>query len=402
MKNHKKPQSVGILAFVPDLWGEQRQSRHHILEGLSEHYKVLWISPPTYLEGWRRSGVGQALANRGLQKVSGTFWTYAPHLPADYKPRYAKGGIIASCFRLYHRLWQRAYARKIGKLLARMGIEKVILYIWRPEFHWALGQFGELGSAYHIDDEYSFNPTIDQSISDEEQRLLTESDAVFIHSKTLMEKKGHINPNTHCVPNGVDFEYYQSVIESETQELEDLAKIPHPRIGYMGWVKRHVDLPLLRAIAEAKPEWSLVLVGPVRDSHEDIREDVAALKALPNVHFLGGKAASELPHYVNGFDVALMPYRKTPYTHYIYPMKMHEYFACGKPVVATELENLMEFSGVLEFAEGEGGWIQAIDRALSEGQAGAVKRIEVAAANSWSERVSVVSTAFDGLHSGSH
>lgn len=396
------PRKIGILAFVPDLWGREWQSRHHVLKGLSKHYKVLWVSPPTYLEGWRRDGVGQALANRGLKRVSDAFWTYAPHLPADYKPSHSKRGLVARCFRFYHRLWQRAYLRKIRKLLREMGVDQVILYVWRPEFHWTLGHFDEIVSAYHIDDEYSFSPDQDQSISPEEHKLLEESDVVFIHSKTLMAKKGHINPNTHCAPNGVDFEHYRSVVAEGAPEPADLANIPHPRIGYLGWIKRHIDLPLLRAIAETKPDWSLLLVGPVRESHEDIQKDVAALKALPNVHFLGGKAASELPHYVNGFDVALMPYRKTPYTHYIYPMKMHEYFACGKPVVATELENLREFSDFLQFAEGEEDWILAIEKSLSEGQAGAVKRIEVAAANSWSERVSVVSTAFDGLHSRFH
>lgn len=388
--------NIAILAFVPDIWGEQRQSRHHILEGLSQHYKVLWVSPPTYVDGWRRDGVGQALANRGLKKVSDAFWTYAPRLPADYKPRYVKVGFVARCFRTYHRLWQKAYLRKIRKLLKEMGVDKVILYVWRPEFHWTLGQFGELGSVYHIDDEYSFNPTIDQAISDEEQKLLTESDTVFIHSKTLMEKKGHINPNTHCVPNGVDFEHYRSVIEAGDSEPRDLAEIPHPRIGYMGWIKRHIDLPLLRAIAEAKPEWSLPLVGPVRESHEDIREDVAALKELPNVYFLGGKSASDLPRYLNGFDVAMMPYRKTPYTHYIYPMKMHEYFACGKPVVATELENLREFDGVLEYGGGAGEWIAAIERNLDsftlEQQQ---QRIAIAESNSWGERVAFISTVVD-------
>ena len=396
MKNTSS--NTAILAFVPDLWGAQRQSRHHILEGLSQHCKVLWLSPPTYVEGWRRDGVGQALANRGLKKVSDAFWTYAPRLPADYKPRYAKRGVVARCFHTYHRLWQKAYLRKISKLLKGMGVDEVILYVWRPEFHWALGQFGELGSAYHIDDEYSFNPTIDQAVSDEERKLLTEFDAVFIHSKTLMDKKGHINPNTHCVPNGVDFEHYRSVIDAGTPEPNDIANIPHPRIGYMGWIKRHIDLPLLRLIAEAKPEWSLVLVGPVRESHEDIREDVAALKALPNVYFLGGKSASDLPRYLNGFDVALMPYRKTPYTHYIYPMKMHEYFACGKPVVATELENLREFGEVLEFAGSAEDWIATIERSLAEErQAGAQQRVAVARKNSWTVRVRAVAGLLDAV-----
>ncbi|MEI6604262.1 MAG: glycosyltransferase [Verrucomicrobiota bacterium] len=388
-----KNDAIGILAFVPDLWSLQRQSRHHILEGLSKHYKVLWVSPPMFVEGWRRDGVRSSLAGRGLRKISDRLWAYAAWVPSDYKQRYSKKGMFTSCFRVYHRLWRAAYVRRIKRLLRAMGIDEVILYVWRPEFHWTLGRFSEKLSCYHIDDEYSFDPSRDQPISEEERKLLTEADLVFIHSKTLLEKKGHINPNTFCVPNGVDFEHYRTVLQQDAPEPPDLASIPHPRIGCMGHIKRHIDLSLLRAIAEARPDWSLVLVGPVRENHEDIREDVSALKGLPNVYFLGGKAALELPRYVNGFDVALMPYRKTPYTHYIYPMKMHEYFACGKPVVATELENLKEFSHVLDFAEGVDNWIASIDRNLkcftNECRE---SRVAVARENSWKERVDGLAT----------
>lgn len=382
---------IGILAFVPDLWGEQRQSRHHVLEGLSKHYKVLWVSPPTYVEQWRSEGISQSLAGRGLCKVSDRLWAYAPRIPADYKPRYEKSGFIAASFRKFNAIWRAAQVRKIKGLLRQMGVEDIILYIWRPEFHQTLGCFNEKLMCYHIDDEYSFNPVDDQPISNEELKLIKAADTVFIHSKTLLEKKGHINPNTHCVPNGVDFEHYRRVIESGSPEPDDLEGIPHPRIGYMGHIKRHIDLALLRSLAEARPEWSIVLVGPVRKSHEEIMGNIEAMQALPNVHFLGGKPAAELPQYVNGFDVALMPYRKTPYTHYIYPMKMHEYFACGKPVVATELENLKEFSDVLEFAEQPDQWILAIEKVLTHfTNDQRERRIELANKNGWSVRVRTV------------
>ena len=104
-----------ILAFVPDIWSEQHQSRHHVLRGLSEHYKVLWISPPTYVEGWRRDGPRASLEGRGLKKISNQFWTYASCLPADYKRNYTKQGLVARGFRLYHTCWQRAYRAKIKR-----------------------------------------------------------------------------------------------------------------------------------------------------------------------------------------------------------------------------------------------------------------------------------------------
>lgn len=395
------PDTSGILAFVPDLWDEQHQSRHHVLKRLSEQYKVLWVSPPTYVEGWRKQGVKASLTGRGLEKRSDRMWCYAPRLPADYKFRYTKLGPLADTFRIYHKCWQKTQVRYVKHLLKQMGIEEVILYIWRPTFHWVMGKFNEKLTCYHIDDEYSFDPNKDYDISPEEMKLLKRSDLVFIHSKTLMEKKGHINPNTYEIPNGVDFEFYRNALKNDPPDPEDMASIPHPRIGYMGHIKRHIDLPLLYDIAKVKPEWSLVMIGPVRKEHKDIREDVARLKELPNVYFLGGKPTAELPLYINGLDVCLMPYRKTNYTKYIYPLKMHEYFACGKSVVATELENLKEFADALQFAEGYYSWGSAIERALTitSDKLKQNNMIKIASKNSWASRIDTISTL---IHHYSH
>jgi glycosyltransferase involved in cell wall biosynthesis len=371
-------------------------SRHHILTGLSERYRVLWVAPPAYIEEWRRNGVTSSLAGRGLRKISDRMWCYASRLPADYKYRYVNGGLVANCFRAYHAQWRKAYVWRIKRLLREMGIEEVILYVWRPEFHWALGQFNERLTCYHIVDEYSFDPNRDHEISNEERKLLERSDLVFIHSKTLIEKKGHINPNTYEVANGVDFEFYQQSLKDGPPDPCDMTKIPHPRIGYMGHIKRHIDLPLLYDIAKARPAWSLVTIGPVRDEHADIKKDLVRLKALPNVHFLGGKPASELPLYINGLDICLMPYRKTNYTKYIYPLKMHEYFACGKPVVSTELENLKEFSDVLQFADNSNDWIASIERAIeSISEQQAQRLIRIASHNSWASRVEKIVECLD-------
>lgn len=383
-----KNKQTGILAFVPDLWGDIWQSRHHVFSGLSDHYKVLWVSPPTYWQGWLKSLARETLSGRGLHKISNRFWGYAVRLPADYKPQYSKHGFVADGFRLYHKIWMRLYIARIKKLLRHMEIEEVILYVWRPEFHWSLGSFDEKLTCYHIDDDYGFNPDEDSPISDEEMKLLIQSDLVFIHSRTLMEKKGHINPNTYYMPNGVDFEHYREVMHNDLLPPDDIAAIPGPRIGYVGYIKRHIDLPLLLSLARSRRNWSIVLIGPVRSSHTDITEEVAQLRQEPNIYFLGGKPQTAIPHYIKALDVCLMPYRQTNYTKYIYPMKLHEYLACGKPVVATSLENLQEFSNVIRFASAPEEWIDAIHQALdSKPEAHRKRKIETARANSWQARI---------------
>jgi len=284
------------------------------------------------------------------------------------------------------------HVARIRHLLREMGADHVILYIWRPEYAWCIGHFAEALVCYHIDDEYSFNPAQDMPTSEEEMLLLKRADLVFIHSRTLMRKKGMINANTHYIPNGVDFEHYRRVMESHAPEPQDLADIPKPRIGYVGYIKRHIDLPLLLALARVRPNWSIVLVGPVQTQHAEIAEDIAKLQQEPNVHFLGSKPQSDIPRYIRGMDVCLMCYRQTNYTKYIYPMKLHEYLACGKPVVATPLENLTEFSSVLRFAQTPDEWVAAIHSGLQDRDQGRyASRISFARENSWASRVKQIS-----------
>lgn len=384
--------SVGIVAFVPDAWQEQRQARHHIAEGLAQHYPVLWVSPPHYGETFRKKGIGRVPKATGLNKVSSYLWIYAPSVPADYKRsgKY-RFSILTAMSSVYRALWRKWLLRRITLLTRQMGMRKVLLYIWRPEFGWTLGRLGEAAAFYQIDDEYSFNPEADVPISKEEEKVIRSVDAVFIHSKTMMRKKGQINPRTHYVPNGVDFDLYADAISAGSSEPADLQSIPHPRIGYIGHIKRHIDLELLLKISEARPDWAVVLVGPVREDHAQIRPSLERLRGQSNVHFLGGKAASDLPFYAIGFDAAIMPYMVTPYTRYIYPMKMHEYLAAGKPVVSTDLENIREFADVVSFADSSDEWINEIARELhGDSESRRRDRMEVARVNQWSERVRVI------------
>ena len=316
---------VGILTFVPDVWEDYWMPRHHIMSRLSQHYKVLWVSPSL---GWRqtiRYGY-KSTSPRGVKRISPTFWVYSPerYLPS-VSPVYSGP--------LYGFL-DAMRVKRIKSLLNAMKIKRLILYVWRHDFVSYVGKFNEDLLCYHIDDEYTFSE-IDLPVREEEINLLKRSNIVFIHSKTLLEKKGSINKETYYVPNGVNFDHYRKIAEDGKIHLCEFEKIPHPRIGYVGYLKSEIDLELLLEIARKRKDWSIVLVGYINKSHKNIEKHIELLRCEKNVYFLGGKKPEDLPKYMKEMDVCLMCYRKTGYTNYIYPMKLHEYLACGKPIVAT-------------------------------------------------------------------
>ncbi|HEX6967158.1 MAG TPA: glycosyltransferase, partial [Gemmatimonadaceae bacterium] len=244
------------------------------------------------------------------------------------------------------------------RALARTGCTSIILYIWHPEFADALAAVDHDLSCYHIDDEYTFSP-VEQPIPPNEMRLLTECNEVFIHSPGLMAKKGSINPHTTFVPNGVDYEAFAQPVPIPPE----LAAIPQPRIGYTGWLKQQLDWPLLIALAERHPEWSFVLVGGQKNEAETAGP-IAELSKRPNVHFLGARPTAALGAYSQHFDVCLMPYRLDDYTKYIYPLKLHEYLATGRPTVGAPIQSLHQFANVVALPSTADEWSRAISHAL--------------------------------------
>jgi glycosyltransferase involved in cell wall biosynthesis len=134
-------------------------------------------------------------------------------------------------------------------------------------------------------------------------------------------------------------------------------------VGYVGLIKSQLDLPLLQGLARRHPGWSFVLVGPLPDK-EPLAGRVRQLSQLPNVHLLGPKSVSALPAYAQHLDVCLLCYAMDDYTKYIYPMKLHEYLATGRPVVGTPIRSLQGFDDVITLARTPAEWSNAIAKAL--------------------------------------
>jgi glycosyltransferase involved in cell wall biosynthesis len=262
-------------------------------------------------------------------------------------------------------------------------VRRLVVYIWRPEFAYALDALPEATSCYHLDDEYTFLYTmsdVDQPVPAAEQALLRRVDQVFPHSPGLMEKKGGYNRHSMALPNGVDYQAFATPAD----EPDDLRSIPRPRIGYVGVVKDELDIPLLLALARERADRSWVFVGPT-GYFQHYGSEFRELLALPNVFSLGRKDVTDLPGYVQHMDVCLLPYVENDYTRYIYPMKLHEYLATGRPVVAKPIRSLQDFAEELYLARTAAEWGSALERALSEPPASALpeRRREVARQHDW-------------------
>jgi glycosyltransferase involved in cell wall biosynthesis len=339
---------VGVLAMVPDCWGGPWTTRHHVLSRLARYFNVVWVNPPAR---WRQAWLGRGVTPEQFEIVQPPpgLVVYEPPRPwADF----CRPTALA-------RFAERRRMAGARRTLQALNCRKVILYIWRPDFAMALDEIACDLSCYHVDDEYSFCDE-PRPLDPTERRLLERAGQVFIHSPALMERKGGFNPHTQAVPNGVNYAAYAT----PAKEPQDLCRVARPRIGYVGVLKRHLNLELLAQLAAAHRQYQFVFVGPAPRTGE-AAEALRRLWAMPNVHFLGAKSPRELPAYVQHMDVCMLCYRINDYTNCIYPLKLHEYLATGRPVIGTPIRSLEEFADVVRLARTADEWSVAFWEMLS-------------------------------------
>jgi UDP-galactopyranose mutase len=195
---------------------------------------------------------------------------------------------------------------------------------------------------------------------DLEQEVLDRADVVFTGGSSLYEAKKDRHSNIHCFPSSVDRAHFCKA-RAHQFDPADQEDLPKPRLGFYGVIDERFDIELLDRIAEARPNWSFVMVGPVvKISEED-------LPRRPNICYLGGKTYDQLPSYLSGWDVALMPFAMNESTQFISPTKTPEYLAGGKPVVSTPIKDVVRHYGHLEgvkIASTAEEFVEACEQAL--------------------------------------
>lgn len=328
----------------------------HLLTRCAKERCVVYFEEPTF---------GASTPWLDIKQRATNLYIAVPRLPAGLKPE----EIQSLQYELLDELlWQRLRQR-------------YVLWYYSPLAIHFSRQLRPLARIYDcLDEPLSFAgaPT---ELALAERELLGCSDLVFTGAQSLSEVKRAQHQRVHAFPSSADVAHFR-VARNITVDPEDQARLPKgPRLGYFGVIDERIDLELLGAVAAARPDWQLVMVGPV------VKLDAARLPQRDNIHWLGQKSYAELPQYIAGWDAALVPFARNAATRFLCPGKTPEYLAAGKPVIATPIRDLVTQygeRGLLRIAGSATELVRAVEDALSEDRAAAQARADAfLAQRSW-------------------
>ncbi len=387
-----------FLVFAPNPWRDLWRNRQQIFSRLAVRHQVLYVEPArASLADWRRGRVRWEEVRRpAVLQERPNLWLY--RIPAILPTR-ATGD-------LFDRAADRLLAIHLRRAIQHVGIQSShishdpltvnhypLLWLYRPtHWRWAADNFRHSLLVYHITDDYAaFGHLSDAqraALLAEERALLAAADLTIVTAPRLLETKAPLARRIELVPNGVDVAAFQRAAAASSPAIGHRPPATPPRLGYSGHVSARLDLDLLRAIALARPDWRLVFAGSQWDA--GCAEALQALRSLPNVQFVGLLPVEEVPSFIAGCDVCLIPYRVNDETRAISSLKLYEYLAAGRPVVSARVPAAEEHAGVVRMADATvESWMNQIEAALAERDdpVQVAARQAVAARNTWEERV---------------
>ena len=325
-----------LLCFSHLRWDFVFQRPQHLLTRCAREHNVLFIEEPV---------LGAANAQLELRDRDGVR-IVVPHLPD-------------SCTEEQAASLQR---HLLDRLLARHSRLPQVHWYYTPMALPFTRHLQPVVTVYDCMDELANFKGASPLLGQLERELLGRADLVFTGGYSLYEHKRPHHPRVHPFPSSVDVPHFASA-RRQVEEPEDQAAIGHPRLGFFGVIDERMDLDLLAAIAAARPDWQLIMLGPV------VKIDPASLPRPANIHWLGGKSYAELPRYIAGWDVALLPFACNDATRFISPTKTPEYLAAGKPVVSTPIRDVVRpygEMGLVAIASTPAEFIAAIESVLQD------------------------------------
>ena len=339
-------------------WDFVYQRPQHLLSRCARERRVFFIEEPIYVK--------DQMAQFDISMRGDNLYIIQPLLP--------KG--------LSEVEVERAQQIIINELIAQKQVKDYLLWYYTPMALGFTRQLRPLATIYDCMDELSGFRGAPPAMVEREAELLKRADIVFTGGLSLYEAKRHQHSNIHPFPSSIDAAHFAQARIVDNEPM-DQASIPHPRLGFFGVIDERMDTALLDRIAEMRPVWHIVMIGPV------VKIDPADLPRRPNIHYLGGKEYKELPAYLAGWDVAMMPFALNESTRFISPTKTPEYLAAGKPVVSTPVRDVVRTYGemnLVRIADTPEAFVAAVERALSEDSGNAdwlIRVDEMLARTSW-------------------
>ncbi len=332
-------------------WDFVWQRPQHLLTRAARHFRVIFFEEPIFKAGI--SAKLELLARNGIQVA-------VPVLPEGMSAK----EVVAT-------------QRRMVDELARTATSKLALWYYTPmAMSFSRHLHADIVIYDNMDELSAFRGASPEMIENE-AALLVRADLVFTGGVSLYEAKRDRHPSVHAFPSSIEFAHFAAARTWTKAEPSDQAGIRGPRLGFFGVIDERLDLGLVDGIARARPDWQLVMIGPVA------KIDPATLPRRDNIHWLGSKPYSDLPSYLAGWDVGLMPFALNEATRFISPTKTPEFLAAGVPVVSTPIadvvrpygeKGLVEIAGTAEevVAAAEAlmnrprpAWVAKVDRHLA-------------------------------------
>jgi UDP-galactopyranose mutase len=341
-------------------WDGVWQRPQQILSRMAARRRIAFIEEPIFLP----EGEAPRLDVREANGVT----VLQPHTPPqeEWLPRVSPAN-------------QEVVRELVGPWLREHGFTEGIRWHYAP----MAGYMKDLGDwqtvVYDCMDELSAFHGAPPELVEREQELMREADVMFTGGLSMWLNKQQHHANCHRFDSGVDVEHFGQAVRAETPVPEDARDLPRPVIGYYGVIDERMDYDAIRALAEAFPEGTILLVGPVT------KVDPAQLPQAPNIRYVGQRGYGELPGYLKAFDVALVPFADNAATRFLSPTKTLEYFAGLKPVVSSPVKDVVEnYAEIVRLARSPEEYVAAVRASLAEEHTErARKGLEAARQKTW-------------------
>lgn len=340
-----------IVCFSHLRWDFVFQRPQHLLTRLADHFRIYYVEEPVFHQ--ERDFYNEVVHNN--------IYVIKPHLrgtPDDAN--------VAERQRLL-----------VRNLFFKHKISDYILWYYTPMALQITNTLKPVVTVYDCMDELSAFRFAHPALKQMEKELLNKADVVFCGGNNLYNAKKHQHTNIHSFPSSIDKKHFATARHIK-QDPADQINIPSPRFGFYGVIDERFDIELIRQVADRKPDWHFVLIGPV------VKIDPATLPRKDNIHYLGSKKYNELPSYLSGWDISLVSFALNESTQYISPTKTPEYLAGGKPVISTPIKDVVDsygknglvhiISNAEEFVEvatkelstrDKHEWLQQVDKCLA-------------------------------------